>query len=205
MHNKGEKLMPYHVLNALSNGDVGSKKPRFRAGVSSLHFRRPFAAILLSWSATLLCCNEAKSPREAIVGTWGRGTPFHIVILADGTYQYRNMRAGNFSGEWSIDQDMIRFVDDFCGTSLPGQYRFLVGKDTLRLEKIEDEYCARADFMRGRWVRRKDHPSSTVTTTAEAPDDSDSMMAEYKRAAIQMGDRSDGENHRGGPDSTVTK
>jgi hypothetical protein len=104
--------------------------------------------------------NELSSRQEnALVGNWRRQrdgkTGMILNILNDTSYNliFVDSRM-KFPGTYQRVGEEIQFVDRYCGTSLPGVYRFSVKGMSLSLEVLDDEKCTRRKMFPGTWIKQ---------------------------------------------------
>jgi hypothetical protein len=94
-----------------------------------------------------------------LVGTW---INMHhpklpeLVINENGTYFLKFLRDGmQFNGNYQISEDLIHFVDFYCGTAVPGIYRVKMAGDSLVFDPVDDSKCDRARFFSKTWRKAK--------------------------------------------------
>ncbi len=118
------------------------------------------------------CSKSPESMRRKLEGTWTHetevGTGVKIEFLRNGGYYlYKTDVLHAFAGSYEVTDDLIRLVDIYCGTKMPGIYRFdLSGsgdRAQLTLELIDDGRCTRGDFMPGVWKKTADAPAAEAS------------------------------------------
>ena len=110
-------------------------------------------------SISLLSCEE--NEREYLTGSaWKRDaaaggkTPITLLFRENGNYKIIfTLKMAQFPGNFEISEDVMRMTDFYCGTDLPGLYRFAIRDDKLHFELIEDQYCERRKMFPGSWTR----------------------------------------------------
>jgi len=113
----------------------------------------------------VLCGCDKKKNDDAVlafdqlVGTW-QNTEFVqlpvIVFNKDGTYILKFLRKNlEFTGNYHVSGNMLRVLDFYCGTGVPGIYRFSIKGEDLAFECMDDPKCDRHVFFPQKWKRLK--------------------------------------------------
>jgi len=105
------------------------------------------------WAFGCSCQKTQSGGKEAFEGcAWTRDageedkSPFPLAIVFDEKGGYHLIfltKITHFPGTYGVSEDVLRLIDFYCGTDLPGLYRYKMAKQKLHLELVEDEYCER--------------------------------------------------------------
>lgn len=97
--------------------------------------------------------SSCTSSKNGIEGTiWQRndkvGSKLNIRFGEHGRYSlyFYSIRT-QFDGEYTVSGDTVRIVDKYCGTSLPGMFKFTVKKNELHFQTIDDKLCERRKIL----------------------------------------------------------
>ncbi|MBD3418826.1 MAG: hypothetical protein GF398_01790 [Chitinivibrionales bacterium] len=119
----------------------------------------PYIALLTIVSISLFSCSNSNSGSQesGIAGDWrietDKGKIVNVEVSEDNTYKLI-FKSSNltFTGEYTLDHDNVRFVDLYCGTKLPGLYKYSrKSKNEMVIELVDDQFCSRMQFFPGTW------------------------------------------------------
>ena len=102
---------------------------------------------------------EAMLPVDQLAGVWKNiefGKKPVLIFNKNDTYTLKFL-IGNldYNGNYHVSGDMFHFLDYYCGTGVPGIYRFSVKGDDLSLVCVDDAVCDRHKFFTQKWKRVK--------------------------------------------------
>ena len=115
-------------------------------------------------SLALCGCNKKKSGDavldvDQLTGTWKNIEFVQLPVITfnkDGTYVMKFLRNNlDFSGNYSVSGNMLHVLDAYCGSGVPGIYRFSIKGENLAFECIDDTKCDRHVFFPQKWERIK--------------------------------------------------
>ncbi|MBD3420689.1 MAG: hypothetical protein GF398_11280 [Chitinivibrionales bacterium] len=103
--------------------------------------------------------------RHPLAGEWSRyispSTVITIKFGEDGSFRYFHKdQELPYDGSYSYEEDIVTVVDKYCGTALPGKYRFESGKKEITFALVDDQWCTRKRYFVGTW-----HKELADTTT----------------------------------------
>ena len=77
-----------------------------------------------------------------------------IVFNKDGTYILKFLKGNlDFPGKYSVSDNMLQVIDTYCGTGVPGIYRFSIKGENLVFECLDDPKCDRHVFFPQKWKK----------------------------------------------------
>jgi len=128
--------------------------------------------ILFSLITLVSCENQGEvKKKNPLVGVWNgqskENKHIQLTFDEDNTF-YIQINQMGWDGTYDIiDKNTVRIVDKYCGTKLPGMYKFSIKKEQIEFEVITDEYCQRRIFFPvGEWVLLDQNPSESAEKIA---------------------------------------
>ncbi len=136
---------------------------------------KQFLLAIFCLMLTLISCSKSVSNKALPeTGTWYRVKDVNkknaLRFIGSNEYELFTLDQ-RFTGSWIQLDSVIEFVDTYCGTKLPGTYKFAYSdKDTFSLKVVEDKYCSRPGLFGGVWYRHNNDQRQASTISLPTPD-----------------------------------
>jgi hypothetical protein len=127
-----------------------------------------YALYLLSFFLLLFECGKSSGKStstismdqtDLLVGTWLNSDHPQKPMLTfnkNQTYFLKFLRSDDhYNGNYHTSGDMIHVLDFYCGTVIPGLYRFSIKGNELSFNVVDDSKCDRTKFFSQKWKRVK--------------------------------------------------
>jgi hypothetical protein len=122
--------------------------------------------LLLSFISLICVCGKgsgkpdvAITQADLLLGSWLNADHPQKPMLTfnnNQTYFLKFMRSDQqYNGNYHTSGDMIHVLDFYCGTVIPGLYRFSVKGNELSFVVVDDAKCDRSKFFSQTWKRVK--------------------------------------------------